>query len=85
MNSLPAFARREQNDLASVGHRLWSALPKTPGRLPLVNTTPAFFSTPADTSEQSYACGMQVAVVLCPNLLTTEGSFDSPTVVPQVP
>jgi hypothetical protein len=32
-----------------------------------------------------YACGIQVAVVLCPNLLTTEGSFDSPTVVPQVP
>src|SRR6476646_4807910 len=28
---------------------------------------------------------MQVAVVLCPYLLTTEGSFDSPTVVPQVP
>src|SRR6478752_2629500 len=34
---------------------------------------------------ESYACGMQVAVVLCPYLLTTEGSFDSPTAVPQVP
>ena len=35
MNSLPAFARRQQNDFASVGHRL-SSSPR-PRRLPLVN------------------------------------------------
>ena len=50
------------------------------GRLPLVNSTPAFSSV-----GQSYACGMPVAVVLCPKLLTTEGSFASPTAVPKCP
>jgi hypothetical protein len=38
VNSLPAFARSQQKDFASVGHRLWSALPnRSPGCLPLVN------------------------------------------------
>src|SRR5262245_11434751 len=35
--------------------------------------------------QQSYACATQVAVVLCPYLLTTEGSFDSPTAEPKCP
>jgi hypothetical protein len=44
----------------------------------LANSTRASLAPLADNLQQSYACGMQVAVVLWPNLLTTEGSFGTP-------
>jgi hypothetical protein len=45
----------------------------------------AFRAAAAYPNLTPYACGIQVAVVLWPYLLTTEGSFDSPTAAPQVP